>query len=232
MKFLKIITALPVIIFLSGCVTTAAQQTYNSAETTLSNIGAEIKSCTNSVWNSEPKLKNALSVENSKDPQKTKNNKSYISQSDKKSMTALIDKMNQCRERGQEKIENSSDYYVRSFAPISQESIDLRNEVFERYLKSEITAGAAASSLENIHQYLIRRWEDQQQRVANQLNQQHFQQQQAQAAAWQAIGASFQNYSRQQQQYQNSYNQQQISKPLHTQCRWDAGVMNCTSYQY
>lgn len=230
MKILKFLLIGVVSASLAGCVTTAAQQTYNSAETTLSNIGAEIKSCTNSAWNSEPKLENILSIENSKDPQKTRSNKSYISPSDKEAMTALVGKMNQCRERGQEKIENSPDYYVRSFAAISQESIDLRNDVFQRYLNGEITGGAAASSLKNIHQHLIRRWEDQQQRVANQLNQQHFQQQQAQAAAWQAIGAGFQNYSYQQQQYQNTYNQQQMKMPIRTECRWNAGVMNCTSY--
>jgi hypothetical protein len=212
---------------LAACTTTSAQQTYNSGEQTLSNIGAEMKSCTSVVWSSAPELKNVLSLENSQNPQKVRNNKSYIKQEDKNPMSSLADKMSQCRERGQEKIESSPDYYVRSFAPISQESIDLRNDVFQRYLKGEITGGAAASSLENVHKYLIRRWEDQQQKMVGQLNQQHFQEKQAQAAMLQAIGSGFQDYSNQQQQY---YRQQQANRPVHTQCQWVGGVMSCTSY--
>lgn len=232
MNAFKILFIAPIILILSSCMTTSAQQTYNSAEATLSNIGAEIKTCNNAVWNSAPELESILFVDKSSDPRKAKNNKAFIKNVDKKTMSQLMEKSKQCRERGYAKIQSHPDYYVRSFAAISQESIDLRHDVYKKYLNSEITGGAAASSLENIHQYLVTKWKGQQQQVASQLNEQHFQEKQAQAAMLQSIGAGFQDYSDQQQQYQNTYNQQQINKPVHTQCRWNAGVMDCTSYQY
>jgi hypothetical protein len=227
MKFLRTPLIGITVLSLAACTTTSAQQTYNSGEQTLSNIGAEMKSCTSAAWNFAPELKNILSLEDSQNPQKVRNNKSYIRQDHKKSMSSLADKMNQCREHGQEKIENSPDYYVRSFAPISQESIDLRNDIFQRYLSGKIPSGAAASSLENVHKYLIARWEDQQQKMVGQLNQQHFQEKQAQAAMWQAIGAEFENHNNRQQQYNQ---RQQVNKPVHTQCHWNGGIMVCSSY--
>jgi len=214
---------------LSACMTTSAQQTYNSAEARLSNIGAEIKTCNNAVWNSAPELESILFADKSSNPRQVKNNKAFIKNADKKTMSELMEKSKQCRERGYTKIQSHPDYYVRSFAPISQESIALRHDVYKKYLNGEITGGAAASSLENIHQYLVARWRGQQEQVANQLNEQHFREKHAQATMLQSIGASFQNYSDQNQQ---DYQQQRTNKPVHTQCRWNAGVMDCTSYKY
>lgn len=201
-------------------------------ETTLSNIGAEIETCNNAAWDAQPRLKKILFVSKSDNPQKAKSNPDYIRKSDKQAMSELIETSKNCRERGQEKINNNPDYYVRSFAPIAQESTDLRNDIYTKYLNGKITGGEASSSLENVIQYLVKKWEDHQRTIVNQLDQQHFQQLQSEAAMWQAMGSTFQNYNQQQQAYQNSYNQQQANKPVHTQCRWDAGVMNCSSYQY
>ncbi|OFW88504.1 MAG: hypothetical protein A3J37_07400 [Alphaproteobacteria bacterium RIFCSPHIGHO2_12_FULL_45_9] len=201
-------------------------------EATLSNIGAEIETCNNAVWDTQPRLKKILFVSKSDNPTKTKANPDYIRMSDKQVMSQLIETSRNCRDRGQEKIKNNPDYYVRSFAPIAQESTDLRNNIYTKYLHEKITGGEAASSLENVIQYLVKKWEDHQRAIISQLDQQHFQQLQSEAAMWQAMGSTFQNYNQQQQAYQNSYNQQQVNKPIHTQCRWDADVMNCSSYQY
>lgn len=111
------------------------------------------------------------------------------------------------------------------------EDRDLKSEVYKKYLEGKITGGQAAVSLDNISDSLQAKADNHNQTIISQLNQHHFQEQQAQAVMWQAIGAGFQDYSNQQQQYQNTYNQQQqMNKTVYTQCRWNGGVMDCTSF--
>ena len=228
----KITLCVLVAVAVTGCMTTSAQRTYNSMDTTLSNIGAEMKACVTSVWSAEPELENTLSIKTAENPSIVRNNKSFIKKADEKAVTALMNDMKQCRERGHGKIQNHPDDLVRSFAPISESSIQLRHDVFQKYLNGEISAGSAASSLENVRLHLIEQWTDHEQKIIAQLNQLHFQEKDAQAAMLQSIGAGFQDYSHQQHQSRNTHNQSQVNRPVHTQCRWNAGVMDCTSYKY
>ena len=88
----KITLCVLVAIAVTGCMTTSAQRTYNSAEVTLSNIGSEIKNCNNAVWNSAPELRSTLFIDKSENPQKMRNSKIFIRKADKEIMSALMEK--------------------------------------------------------------------------------------------------------------------------------------------
>lgn len=216
---------------LTGCMATAAQRTYNSYGETLSRYAATRAACFQEAESSNPAFKAVFEKNESGFTDKAKKNKSYISKSDKKDFGNVISELEKCREHHLNQIRTSSDPYVRSFANLVIEDKDLKSEVYKKYLEGKITGGQAATSLDNISVSLQAKADGHNQAIISQLNQQHFQEQQTQAAMWQAIGAGFQDYSNQQQQYQNTYNQQQqMNKTVYTQCRWNAGVMDCTSF--
>ncbi len=213
---------------LSACAATttktAAQQRYDSMASVLDSLGTQSVSCLNAVTVAHPEADKIFSLDN----------KSRIKKTDKKTESARLSEFMQCREREYEQTKSNPDYYVRSFAPILKESIDLRADVYKKYMDGEITGSEGYSSLKNISDYLGSKWDAHNQEIVDNLNQQHFQQLQAQAATqalmFQTIGAGFQDYNRQQQQFNQQRQANQINMPVRTQCRWDGGVMNCTSW--
>lgn len=212
---------------LMGCMATAAQRTYNSYGETLSRYAATRAACIKEAQSSTPAFEAIFENNESGFTDRAKKNKSYILKSDKKDFGNVIGELGKCREHHFNQVRTSSDAYVRSFANFVLEEKDLKNEVYKKYLEGKITSGQAATSLDNISVSLQAKADSHNQDIINQLNQHHFQEKQAQAAMWQAIGAGFQDYSNQQQQY---HQQQQANRPVHTQCQWIGGVMNCTSY--
>lgn len=217
---------------------TAAQKTYNSMDMELGRIMDSAGNCTKAAWNLDNDWKNLEKYKRIFDateksiPSDIANDKSYIVKADKKSFEQVLGKQKVCYQNLQNSIYSSNSPYVRSFAPNVNELAQFNIDIKTKFLKREINTHQAAESYKNAYAYLDRGWQANFQNNVNQLDQQHFQQLQAEAAMWQTMGSTFQNYNQQQQAYQNSYNQQQVNKPVHTQCRWDAGVMNCSSYQY
>lgn len=232
MTFLKLtligITALS----LASCTTTSAQQTYNEMEFALNDIGNSMEKCTEEVSKTSPAYKSVFEIENGEFTSRAFKNKKYVQKSDKKPMQETIDSLLACRENSISRIQNHNNEHVRSFTYLALEAKTLKGEVYKKYINGEITGGQAVTSLQNISKSLEVKWNDQYQIQLGALNRQHFQQQQAQAAMWQAMGSTFQNYNQQQQQYyqQRQAAQQQIRMPVHTSCQWNGGIMNCTSF--
>lgn len=231
MKLLKTTLVGFIALSLSACMTTA-QRTYNGYGEKLSQYASTRRACFKEAEGSNPAFEAVFAKNGADFTDGAKKNKSYISKSNKKDFENVVAELEKCREHHLNQVKTSNDPYVRSFTNIVIEDKDLKGEVYRKYIEGKITGGQAVTSLDNISNSLQAKADSHNQVLINQLNQQHFQEKQAQAAMLQSIGAGFQDYSSQQQQYQHTYNQQQVNKPVHTQCRWNAGVMDCASYQY
>lgn len=229
MKLLKTTLVGFIALSLSACMTTA-QRTYNGYGEKLSQYASTRRACFKEAEGSNPAFEAVFAKNGADFTDGAKKNKSYISKSDKKDFENIVAELEKCREHHLNQVRTSSDPYVRSFANIVVEDKDLKGEVYRKYIEGKITGGQAVTSLDNISDSLQAKADSHNQTIINQLNQQHFQEQQAQSAMWQAIGAGFQDYSNQQQQYQNTYNQQQVRMPVHTSCQWVGNVMNCSSF--
>ncbi len=230
MTILRFLFALLASVSLTACTTTtAAQRTYNSYTGELNQYVSAKITCINAASVSSPAFNKIFEWNGSSYTDKAKKNKSYISRSNKKDFEKVISEIEKCRERYLDQVQTSSDSYVRSFASIVSEDKNLRSEVYKKYLGGKITVGQASTSFDNISNSLQAKSDNQQQMIVNQLNQQDFQEKQAQAAMLQAIGAGFNDYSNQQQQY---YQQRQQNSPrsVYTQCQWVGNIMSCTSF--
>ena len=195
-------------------------------------INASAQKCIDDATKETPAYEAVFETNGDDFTERALSSKKYVQKSEKKSLQAAFDKISECRNNKISQIQNSNNEFVRSFTYIVMDEKALKNDVYKNYINGKITGGQAATSIDNIGKALQAKSDYQYQIGVDALNRQHFQQLQAEAAMWQAMGSTFQNYNHQQQAYQNSYNQQQVNKPVHTQCRWDSGVMNCSSYQY
>lgn len=222
-------------LFINGCVVPVStqssspeQQAYNQMDIELSVIGVKTKACLDNAWAKAPSLKDKLRSKNS-----IVADDDYIQNKEKNAFSKIIAEEGECRGNSFRQIAGSTAPYVRSFAAISSDATTLRKEVYDKYLNGQITTNQARSSLNNISDMLTTQWDTQYKIVVSELNQKQAQRQQNQTIMLQAINQGFQDHNQRQQDYQEAYNkQQQINKPVHTQCRWNAGVMDCTSYQY
>lgn len=211
---------------------TAAQRTYNQFDTAIVNIGDQNKACTEKFWSTAPHLKKIF-IDTDFIPESIKTDKSHIKNADKAKLKNIIDGTDDCISKTVNRLNSYPMYQVNKFGPLVADGWQLDREIRQKFLDGKITVSEAAQSSRNVFQYRDAVWRKTHQNVVAALDQQHFQQLQAEAAMWQAVGDGFQDYSQKQQQYQNAYNQrQQENRPVHTQCSWNAGVMNCTSYQY
>ena len=230
MKFLQLMTLIFATSFLTGCMTTTAQNTYNQFDSAIVNAGDAYDVCADKLWSTAPHLKKVFLIDSKTISQSVKSDKSYIKSADKKALKKIIEGNDTCTSQLVNRLNSYPLYHVNKFGPLVAEGWELNREIRQNFLNGKITVAQAAESSLNVFKYRDVIWRQTHQNVVNTLNQSHFQEKQAQAAMWQAMGAGFNDYD---QQQQSAYNQQQpVNKPVHTQCRWDGGVMNCSSYQY
>lgn len=210
---------------------TTVQQTYNDMDYAIGRINTSAQKCIDDVTKESPAYESVFETNGNEFTERALSSKKYIQKTQKKSLQETFDKISACRNNKISQIQNSSNEFVRSFTYIVMDEKALKDDVYKNYINGKITGGQAATSIDNIGKALQAKSDYQYQIGLNALNRQHFQQLQSEAAMWQAMGSTFQNYNQQQQAYQNTYNQhQQIKMPVHTSCQWNGGILNCTSY--
>ena len=228
MKYQKIIMICG--LFLTGCSTTMAQQDFNEMDRTLNATLATLTQCKEEVWDDNPEfvnLKKYKLFQKEEDHGKLKYRSGYLGKNERKLLEDMIPLRAVCYDKAKRTIGTHHSHYVWLFSDLFEELASMDTDIRKKLSQGKITAYQAYQSAHNAKIYLQDLYDQQYQDNVDAMNQQHFREQQTNAAMLQALGAGLQNHN---QKIEDFHRDRQTSQPTRTQCRWIGDVMNCSSY--